>query len=162
LADAEAERVSQLTCAGCAGPLEERLERPKVVLRRPATILCIDDDRLLLGMFSDALEEQGYRTLLATDGASGIEIANKSTPDLVVLDVMMPELDGIEVCRRLRAEPQFAETPIILLTAMADPSIETRGREAGATLTVRKPFGPELVVSIIHELLGRKIDPLPL
>jgi DNA-binding response OmpR family regulator len=162
LEETDAAYLSRLKCAGCSGPLEARLDRSEVVLRRPATILCIDDDRLLLGMFSDALEAQGYRTLLATAGAAGIEIAKKSTPDLIVLDVVMPEMDGIEVCRRFRAEPRLAETPIILLTAVADPDIEAKGRAAGATLTVRKPFGPALVVSIIHEILGRTIDPLPL
>lgn len=161
LEDAEAAYLSRLKCAGCGGSLEERPGRIEVAASRPATILCIDDDRLLLGMFSDALEGKGYRALIASDGAAGIATATRSIPDLIVLDVVMPEMDGIEVCRRLRAEPALSQTPIILLTAMADPTLESRGREAGATLTVRKPFGPALVVSIIQDLLDRKGDASP-
>jgi CheY-like chemotaxis protein len=162
LAESEEGDVSQLKCVGCGGPLELRFGGAGAAPLRPATILCVDDDRLLLGMFSDALEEQGYRTLIATDGPSGIEAAKKGCPDLIVLDVMMPGMTGIEVCRRLRAKPDLQNTPILLLTAMQDLTIEAEGRVAGATLTVRKPLGPALIVSIIHELLGRKIEPEPM
>jgi CheY-like chemotaxis protein len=120
----------------------------------PATILCIDDDRLLLSFFSDALERRGFRTLVATDGPSGIEMAKAERPDLILLDVIMPKMSGLEVCRRLRAEPGLAETPVVLLTALNDPHLGFEGKEAGATTTMRKPFGVEHIISTIERILG--------
>ncbi len=122
-------------------------------------ILCIDDDRLLLRLFSDALERYGFRTAVAPDGPTGIEVAKGERPALILLDFMMPAMDGLEVCRRLRAEPALRETRIILLTAREDPELGPQAREAGATLTVRKPFGPDFVVETIERVIGWKPGP---
>jgi CheY-like chemotaxis protein len=161
LTESEEGDVRLVRCAGCGGAMEMRLVGAAVGPRQPATILLIDDDRLLLGMFSDALEAEGYRTRMATDGASGIEAAREGRPDLIVLDVVMPGMNGIEVCRRLRAEPTLQQTPIIILTALRDHGLEAEGRAAGATFTMRKPFGTPLILSVIHEILGRKIEAKP-
>lgn len=123
------------------------------------TILCIDDDRLLLSLCCDALEREGYRTLIATDGLSGIETATAARPDLILLDVIMPEMDGLETCRRLRGIPALRDTPIVLLTASPDLKLDAEGRAAGATLTLRKPFGPGLIVSSIRQILERREPP---
>jgi len=123
------------------------------------TILYIDDDRLLLTLCCDVLEAHGYRTIIATDGPSGIEAAKAARPDLILLDVMMPGMDGYEVCRRLRAEPALQETPIIVLTAIQDLRLDTQGKEAGATLTMRKDFGSTGIVSTLAELLHRTASP---
>jgi len=95
----------------------------------PATILCIDDDRLPLSFFTDALERRRFRTLIATDGPSGIEAARVEHPDLILLDVIMPKMSGLEVCRRLRVEPGLKDTPIVLLTALHDPHLGFEGKE---------------------------------
>ncbi len=123
------------------------------------TILCIDDDRLVLGVCTSALEAHGYRVVMATHGRAGLAIAEKEHPALILLDIMMPNMDGFEVCRQLRSDPAFRHTPIVLLTAMNAPDLEEKGAEAGATLTLRKPFNPEQVVTAIEQVLGRKGEP---
>ncbi len=120
----------------------------------PPAILCIDDDRLVLRVCHDALEEQGYRVLTAPDGLAGIEVAVRERPALILLDVMMPGMDGFEVCAILRTNAALQTTPIILLTAMNLPDLEFKGAEVGATLTMKKPFGPELIVSTVERILG--------
>jgi len=120
------------------------------------TILCIDDDRLVLGVCASALEAHGYRVVMATHGRAGIAIAEKERPALILLDVFMPGLDGFEVCRQLRAIAQFRHTPIVIMTAMSEPDLEAKGTEAGASLSIRKPFDPVQVVSTVNQLLGKK------
>jgi len=126
---------------------------------RPATILCIDDDRLVLGVCTAALEARGYRVIMATSGVAGVEAANKERPDLILLDIIMPGIDGLEVCRQLRADTAFLDTPIILLTASTDVSLGEQGAIAGATLVMRKPFGADAIVEAAERLLGRKRQP---
>jgi CheY-like chemotaxis protein len=146
-------------CETCRNPIEDtRVEKP-AARPRPPTILCIDDDRIVLSYCSDALELHGFRTLVASDGPSGIEIAKKDLPDLILLDIMMPGMTGLEVCRRLRSEPGFRNTPIILLTASDDPDLGHQGREAGANSTMRKPFGVANIINAIERVLDRRVGP---
>lgn len=125
----------------------------------PPTVLWIDDDRLVLGTCAPVLEQHGYRVLVATDGASGIATATQERPDVILLDVMMPTMTGFEVCQQLRTDPTFHDTPIILLTALEDLGVRTMGEKAGATTTIRKPFGPESVIDFLDQLLGRPSRP---
>ena len=120
------------------------------------TILCIDDDRLVLGVCTKVLEEHGYRAVMATHGRAGLAIAHTEKPALILLDVLMPGLDGFETCKLLRAEPALRHIPIVLLTAMSGPDLETKGSEAGATLSLRKPFNPEQIVATVDQILGIK------
>jgi two-component system, chemotaxis family, response regulator PixG len=122
----------------------------------PPTVLWIDDDRLVLGTCAPVLERHGYRVLVATDGASGIATATQERPDVILLDVMMPTMTGFEVCQELRTDPAFHDTPIILLTALEDLGVRTMGEKAGATTTLRKPFGPEAVIDFLDTLVGRE------
>jgi CheY-like chemotaxis protein len=131
------------------------MEEPAAASRK--IILYIDDDRLLLALCCDVLEEHGYRMIIATDGPSGLETAKAGRPDLILLDVMMPGMDGYEVCRRLRADPVLRDTPIILLTAMQDLQLDAKGMEAGATLTLCKDFGSAGIVNAVKQLLNRKV-----
>ncbi len=123
------------------------------------TVLCIDDDRLVLGVCTSALEAHGYRVLMATHGKAGIAIAEKEHPALILLDIMMPGMDGFEVCQHLRADPAFRHTPIVLMTAMVAPDLEAQGAKVGATLSIRKPFNPEQIISAVEQLLPRKRSP---
>jgi CheY-like chemotaxis protein len=160
LGEYQDEGQSGLWCATCRNPIEgSYLERP-AARPRPATILCIDDDRIVLSFCSDALERQGFRTLVANDGPAGIDSAKRERPDLILLDVMMPGMNGLETCRLLRAEPTIRDTPIILLTASDDPDLGAKGREVGATVTIRKPFGSSNIIGAVEQALGRKIGPL--
>ncbi len=123
------------------------------------TILCIDDDRFLLTLCCDLLELHGYRTLLATDGPTGIETARVGRPDVILLDLMMPGMDGFAVCRQLRTLPALRDIPIILFTARQDLRVDIQAVEAGATLTLRKEFGSMELLHTIARLLGRKGGP---
>ena len=139
-------------CPVCGTPLT-----PEQPLRiRPTTIVWIDDDRLLLRVCGEILERYGYRILPASDGPSGIELARQERPDLILLDVVMFGMDGLEVCQRLRAESALAETPIVLLTVLDDAGVRDRGREVGANITWSKPFGPEELLERVSKLLGQR------
>lgn len=142
-------------CGNCGGPLP----LGSLAATRSVTILWIDDDRLLLSACAAVLERHGYRVLLATDGATGIATAKQERPDAILLDVVMPTMTGLEVCQQLRADPDLKDTPIILLTALEDAGVGTMGEKAGATTTLRKPFGPEYVVEFLEQLLRRKSGP---
>jgi DNA-binding response OmpR family regulator len=130
---------------------------PECTVRiRPTTILWIDDDRLLLSVCGETFERYGYRVLPASDGPTGIALARQERPDLILLDVVMFGMDGLEVCQRLRAEPGLAETPIVLLTVLDDAGVRDRGRELGATSIWSKPFGPEELLAKVSKLLGHQ------
>lgn len=102
-------------------------------------ILIADDEPDILEMLEYALVKEGYTVCLASDGQAAIEQANEFKPDLILLDVMMPKIDGIEVCRRLRSMPQFEETMIVILTARDEEYSEIAGFDAGADDYVTKP-----------------------
>jgi CheY-like chemotaxis protein len=120
------------------------------------TILYVDDDRLLVKLCCDVLESHGYRTLIATDGVTGFETAREARPDLILLDVMMPGMDGLEVCRRLRADPLLRRIPIILLTSLQDLGLDVKGLKAGANRVLRKQFSSLEIVTAIQEILAEK------
>jgi DNA-binding response OmpR family regulator len=104
------------------------------------TILIVDDEPLGRETLSALLQPQGYRLEFAATGPEALEQALVHLPDLVLLDVMMPGMDGFEVCRRLRASPQLREVPVILLTALDDRISRLQGIEAGADDFITKPF----------------------
>ncbi len=140
-------------CRRCGHPLPPRATPPAAT--RPVTILWIDDDRLLLTFGRDILERHGYRVRTAIDGPSGIAAAGEDRPDLIILDVVMPDMTGYEVCRRLRAQPGLQRTPILLLTSLQDPQVDVLGRGIGETFTMSKPPDPELIVNIVGQVLGQ-------
>ncbi len=151
------ERQRVVWCRSCRHPL--KLGSDATTVPAAVRILWIDDDRLLLTFGKDALDALGYQTLTATDGASGITLAQREQPDLIILDVLMPHVDGYEICRRLRADPALKDTPILLLTALEERMVDLWGREAGATFSMHKPSRPEHIVSIIEWLLSAKLGP---
>jgi CheY-like chemotaxis protein len=126
---------------------------------RQATVLCIDDDRLVLGVCANALEAYGFRVVIATNGRTGLEIARRERPDLVFLDILMPGSDGLDVCRQLRATPECRDTPVVLLTASTDAALSEAGVEAGAALVMRKPFGPDVIVATAYKVLAHRRAP---
>lgn len=113
-------------------------------------ILVVDDDTALAEMIGIVLRTEGFQTVFCADGAEAVESFRSSRPDLILLDVMLPGIDGIEVCRRVRAE---SGVPIIMLTARADTSDVVVGLEAGADDYIVKPFNPKELVARIRTRL---------
>ena len=109
-------------------------------MRQNSTILIVDDEQVGRDTLEALLTGQDYNLAFASDGAEALAKAAELTPDLVLLDVMMPGMDGFEVCQRLRADPLLAEVPIIIVTALDDRDFRLRGIEAGADDFVSKPF----------------------
>jgi DNA-binding response OmpR family regulator len=118
------------------------------------TILVADDDPDIQALVVLRLERSGYRVLRASDGEEALELALRERPDLAVLDITMPKLDGCEVTRSLRANAETSGMPVILLTARVQESDLTVGFDAGATDYVKKPFSPQELDARVSSLLG--------
>ena len=122
--------------------------------RERPVVLVADDDPDILALVRFRLERDGYEVLSAPDGETALDLAMARTPDLAVLDVMMPRLDGYELTRRLREHGPTTTIPIILLTArVQEPDLE-RGFEAGADDYVTKPFSPQALGERVQAALG--------
>lgn len=116
------------------------------------TILVVDDESNLVELLSDYLSREGYQVLTAMDGLTALDLARTQQPDLIVLDVMLPGLDGVEVCRRLR---QFSDAYVLMLTARAEEIDKLVGLAVGADDYMTKPFSPRELVARIKALLRR-------
>lgn len=123
-----------------------------MVVDNSVQILVVDDEQIVSEVVERYLRREGYRVHLAADGEKGLALARSLAPDLVVLDVMLPRLDGMEVCRRLRAE---SSVPIILLTARGEETDKILGLGLGADDYVTKPFSPGELVARIKAVLRR-------
>lgn len=117
------------------------------------TILVVDDEPSIVELVRFTLEDADVRVVEASDGAEALILARRVKPDLVLLDVQMPRLDGLEVCRQLRREPAFARTPIIMLTAAGQQADRTRGLGAGADEYLTKPFSPLALLALVEAFL---------
>jgi two-component system alkaline phosphatase synthesis response regulator PhoP len=115
-------------------------------------ILVVDDERKIVELIRLYLEKDGYRVLVATDGLDGLELARQKRPDLILLDLMLPGMDGLDVCRILQAE---SDVPIIMLTARTTDEDKLIGLELGADDYVTKPFNPREVVARVRAVLRR-------
>jgi two-component system phosphate regulon response regulator PhoB len=122
---------------------------------RPLVLVAEDDEDILALVVFD-LEDEGYEVLTARNGEDAIALAHERRPDLVLLDVAMPGLDGYEVTRRLRADAATSGTPVVLLTARAQVKDVIEGFEAGANDYVTKPFRPDELRTRLHAVLGRR------
>jgi DNA-binding response OmpR family regulator len=117
------------------------------------TILVVDDELSIVELVRFTLEDAEVRVVEASDGAEALILARRIKPDLVLLDVQMPRLDGLEVCRQLRRESDFARTPIIMLTAAGQQADRARGLGAGADEYLTKPFSPLALLALVEALL---------
>lgn len=118
-------------------------------------ILLIEDDADISELVQYNLEREGYKVYASADGEIGLNQAVKIKPDLIILDLMLPGLDGLSVCRKLRANPDTAETPILMLTAKGEESDIVIGLEMGADDYVAKPFSPKELLARIRAVLRR-------
>jgi adenylate cyclase len=125
-------------------------------VRTPPRILVVDDTAANVHILQLRLAAQGYEVLTATDGEAALARAREALPDLILLDVMMPKVDGLEVCRQLRADPSFPFTPIIMVTAKADPKDVVAGLEAGGDEYLTKPVDQTALVARVKSMLRIK------
>ncbi|MGH9360858.1 MAG: response regulator [Thermoanaerobaculia bacterium] len=119
------------------------------------TILVIEDDSDIIEIIQYNLEREGFRVLTATNGEKGIEVARSRRPALIILDLMLPGADGIEVCKSLRSAPDTRQIPIVILTAKAEESDIVLGLGVGADDYVTKPFSPQELLARITAVLRR-------
>ena len=120
-------------------------------------ILIVDDEahiRMLIEQTLEELEDEGVEFLTAENGEIALEIIQKENPKLVFLDVMMPKMNGMEVCRRVKKELELKDIFIVLLTAKGQELDRQRGQEVGADVYMTKPFDPEIILSKAKKVLG--------
>jgi CheY-like chemotaxis protein len=146
-------------CQACGFPVEsglvlERSEALGTPSPPEVKILCVDDDPLVIQLIGDILRFRGYMVLSANDGPSGLDMAIQQRPSLVLLDIMMPGMDGFEVCRRLKADPELKPIPVIILTAKSDATVSARAFEVGAQLVLQKPAPTAAVLRTIEAALA--------
>lgn len=122
--------------------------------QRPRVLIVDDEPNIVLSL-QFLLSREGYDIDIARDGESALELAARRPPDLVVLDLMLPGLDGYEVCRRLRASAATAATKIVVVTARAREAERVRGLEEGADAYVTKPFSTRELIATVGRFLGR-------
>jgi DNA-binding response OmpR family regulator len=118
-------------------------------------VLVIEDERRYRELLELNLVRRGYQAILAPDGLSGLNLLERDSPDLVVLDLMLPDLDGYEVCRRIR---EYSQVPIIMLTARAEEAQKVRGLRLGADDYITKPFGADELLARVEAVL-RRVNP---
>jgi len=129
-----------------ANPQEDALSR---------TILVVEDEKEIQDLLAHYLRKEGFTPILAPDGEAGLLQARRQKPDLVLLDILLPKADGLEVLRALRANPETAQTPVVMLTAKGDETDRVVGLELGADDYIPKPFSPREVVARIKAIFRR-------
>ncbi|NUM79646.1 response regulator transcription factor [bacterium] len=120
------------------------------------TILCVDDEQDLLDILSYNLKKEGYNVYTSDNGEKAIQIADRIKPDLVLLDIMMPGMDGLEVCRQIRNHPQIKDVHVIFITAKTGEVDEILGLEFGADDYVTKPFSPRKIITKVKAVFRRE------
>jgi DNA-binding response OmpR family regulator len=123
------------------------------VTRAAPLIVVADDDPDIVMLVSAVLSKSGFEVARATNGTDALELVRTRGPDLAVLDISMPNLDGIEVLKFVRSNPETAELPVILLSARAQEADVKNGYAVGASKYMRKPFSPSELVAVVRELL---------
>jgi two-component system, OmpR family, alkaline phosphatase synthesis response regulator PhoP len=121
-------------------------------------ILIVDDEPDIIEFVKYNLDNEGFQTFTANNGKEAIKMAEKIKPDLILLDIMMPDLDGVEVCRELRRRPEFDTTIIAFLTARTEDYSQIAGFDVGGDDYIHKPIRPKVLISRISALLRRKTD----
>jgi len=123
--------------------------------RIPKKILIIEDEEDIARLVKLYLEKDGFRAVIATEGIEGLKLIKTDHPDMVILDLMLPEMDGLEICRKIRNAPDTALLPVLMLTAKAEESDTIIGLELGADDYVMKPFSPKVLVTRVKALFRR-------
>src|SRR5512143_1429055 len=119
-------------------------------------IMVVDDEIHMLALIEVILRRQGFNVVKATDGLTALRLLDTITPDLFILDIMLPGVDGIELCRRIRSNPLTARTPVIMFSVREDAECITRSMAAGATEYLPKVVRHSELVSHVHSILGTR------
>jgi CheY-like chemotaxis protein len=119
------------------------------------TLLVVDDEEGILEALSDALSDEGYRVLIARNGKDGLKRVSETLPDLILLDYMMPVMDGRELLKVLRAEPTYRHIPVVMMSAMPRSSLPA---DCEPTAFLRKPFNLDTLLAELERLLGRTVN----
>ena len=122
-----------------------------------ARVLVIDDEQAIGHVIRLLMESQGHEVFVADDGSRGFALAQRQSPDVVILDVMMPVMDGFAVLEALRQDPRTAPIPVVMLSALTSEDIEARCVELGAAAYVRKPFDSEAMLGALRTVLGHPV-----
>ena len=117
-------------------------------------ILIVDDDEMVLIAVNELLCQEGYEVHAVSSGKEALDKLNQDGYDLLMLDVIMPEMDGFELCRQIRKRENYKETPIVFLTAKSRDEDRAQGQEAGANLFLSKPISPNKLLEIISDTMG--------
>jgi CheY-like chemotaxis protein len=117
-------------------------------------ILVVDDDEMVLMALDELLKPEGYEVHTAGSGAEALQKLDGSAYDLIMTDVIMPEMDGFELCKRIRQKETYREVPVVFLTAKTRDEDRVRGLEAGANLFLSKPISPDKLLGIVSSTLG--------
>jgi two-component system phosphate regulon response regulator PhoB len=125
----------------------------------PETILVIEDEEDVTDLIRYHLKKAGFRVLIAGDGMSGLDVATAEHPDAIILDLMLPRLNGLEVAKRLRAQDRTRSIPLLILSAKGEPESRIKGLELGADDYLPKPFSPRELVLRMQVLLRRSATP---
>ncbi|MEW6101251.1 MAG: response regulator [Candidatus Omnitrophota bacterium] len=120
----------------------------------PKKILIVDDETQLVELIKMRLEANGYEVISASDGEEGLMRSHTDKPDLIILDLMLPKIDGYKVCRMLKFDAKYKHIPIILFTARAQHDVAEMSKEVGADAYIAKPFDPPALLEKIKELIG--------
>lgn len=123
-------------------------------MKKPS-VLVVDDEKHILELVKFNLEKEGYHAILAYDGLEAFETAKIEKPDIIILDVMLPGMDGFEVCRMIQKDSEIGETPIIMLTARTEEIDKILGLEIGADDYITKPFSPRELIARVKAMLRR-------
>lgn len=118
-----------------------------------AKILCVDDDELVLLAIEELLKTEGHEIITAPGGDQALKILEKQDVDVMIFDIIMPKMNGYELCERVRTMERFSDTPVIMLTAMSGEEDRKRGMDAGATVYLPKPISPIKLCSLVASLI---------
>ena len=133
---------------------EEQVDRPR------NSILIVDDDEDQVFCLSNRLEQQGFKTIIAGEGRQGLKLAREEKPDLVLLDLRLPDVDGLEICTELADDPATCAIPVIIVSGMERPDIVRNSRAAGCRFFVRKPYDPNALLTLIEcSLPSAEVEP---
>jgi DNA-binding response OmpR family regulator len=119
-------------------------------------ILLVDDEKDLVETLTFRLTTNNYEVINAYDGQEGLEKARSEKPDLIILDLMLPKMDGYKVCGLLKSDTRYSKIPVVMFTARAQESDKQMGEEVGADAYITKPFDPKVLLTKVQELLGEK------
>lgn len=137
-------------CASSTQGADQRLEKSLADRK----ILVVDDEPFILKSLTFVLKKEGFHVDSATNGLEALEVIRKEKPDLVFLDIMMPKMNGLEVCQWIRQDPQLRDIHVIILTAKGQEADREKGLQIGADEYMTKPFSPSMVVKRIREIFG--------